>query len=334
MISRRKFGATLALLGGSLGTARAASVAEPTGTIRAVTLSSKLVPGPVETLVYLPVAAATSTEKLPLMLLLHGGNGSAQDLLRFVPTIDAEMAAGRVPPMAIAMPSARRSLYMDYRDGSERWESMILTELLPRLRAELPLSGKRADTLIGGISMGGLGCLRLAFKHPDQFAAVAALEPAIEPALAWDDVGPNVTFWRGEDVVRTMFGTPIDRSYWAANNPATIAKRNPERLLDLGIYLEVGTLDMLYLHEGAEFLHRILFDAGIAHEYRLVHGAEHVGPSLGPRLADALGFIGRQIAPPGWIDAGVEQTRARFDAMKRAAGLKVELPDPRRLRGR
>ena len=91
---------------------------------------------------------------------------------------------------------------------------------------------------------------------------------------------------------------------------------------------------MLYLHEGTEFLHRILFDAGVGHEYRLVRGAEHVGPSLYPRLADAIGFIGRQIDPPDWIDQSVVQARALMDAQKRAAGLPVEAVDPRRIRGR
>jgi S-formylglutathione hydrolase len=131
-----------------------------------------------------------------------------------------------------------------------------------------------------------------------------------------------------------MFGAPIDTAYWAANNPATIARQNPERLLDLAIYLDVGDQDMLYLTQGTEFLHRILFDAHIGHEYRLVHGAEHVGPSLLPRMADALGFIGRQIRPPDWIDARVLKARATFDEMKKAAGLPVEPVDPRRIRAR
>ena len=129
-----------------------------------------------------------------------------------------------------------------------------------------------------------------------------------------------------------MFGSPIDTAYWEDNNPATLAKRGPERLLGLGIYLDVGDQDMLYLYEGTEFLHRILFDAGLAHEYRLVQGAEHVGPSLGPRIADALGFIGRQIQPPDWIDATVLKTRAIMDEQKRRIGMPVEVVDPRRIK--
>lgn len=139
-------------------------------------------------------------------------------------------------------------------------------------------------------------------------------------------------FWRSDAVVEQIFGAPVDLDYWAANNPSTIATRDPDRLLGLGIYFDVGDQDMLYLDEGAEFLHRILFDSAIGHEFRFVRGADHVGPSLEPRLYDALGFIGRQIASPPWIDDATLNARAIFDQQKRAAGLPVEPTDPRRVR--
>jgi len=311
-----------------------AATAHTSGKTRIDELQSSNVPGGVRVSIHTPPGyGGTPAKPYPLILLLHGGNGSEQDLLRFTPTIDKAMAEGRIPQVVVAMPGARRSLYMDYKDGSQRWETFIIAELLPHLRQSLQVSPEHSGTFIAGWSMGGLGSLRLAFKHPDMFAAVAALEPAIEPALFWREIGPHVRFWRSEEVTREMFGSPIDTTYWEANNPATIAKRDPERLLGLGIYLDVGDQDMLYLHEGTEFLHRVLFDARLAHEYRLVHGAEHVGPSLEPRLADALGFIGRQIQPPDWIDQTVLRTRAIMDEQKRSIGMPVQVVDPRRIRG-
>jgi len=297
-------------------------------------LRSRHVPGDVPIAIHLPNGSDTSgPSPLPLLILLHGGDGSEQDLRRFAPLIDQAIGDGVLAPLVVAMPSARRSLYMDYRDGTERWETFIIAHLLPVLRRELNVAAERERTFVAGWSMGGLGSLRLAFKHPDLFGAVAAVEPAVEPALDWSPVRPHVQFWRPEEVSQKIFGSPIDESYWAANNPATIAKRDPARLFDLGIYLDVGDQDMLYLHEGVEFLHRVLFDAGIGHDYRLVHGAEHVGPSLEPRLQDALAFIGRQIVQPNWIDQQVIDHRAFMDERKRAAGLLVQPLDPRRMRG-
>ena len=71
---------------------------------------------------------------------------------------------------------------------------------------------------------------------------------------------------------------------------------------------------MLFLRHGAEFQYRILFDAGIAHEYRLDRATVHVGPSREPRFLSALGFIGRQIDAPVWIDGSAQRSRDRVAA--------------------
>ncbi|MDO8409549.1 MAG: alpha/beta hydrolase-fold protein [Phenylobacterium sp.] len=311
----------------------ASAMAHAKGRLTAHSLRSIHVPGDIPLNIYLPPGfEITPIRAYPLLLLLHGGGGSEKDLARFADVIDRAIAEGQIAPLVIAMPGARRSLYMDYRDRSEQWETFILQELVPHLRATLPVAATRPRTFLGGWSMGGLGALRLAFKHPETFGAVAAVEPALEPTLAWSEVGPEVKFWRSDEVYAQIFGSPVDAEYWAANNPATIARREPRRLVDLGVYVEVGDQDMLYLAQGVEFLHRVLFDAGVAHEYRLVRGADHVGPSLGPRLADALGFLGRQIEPPAWIDRQVMETRAVMDEQKRAAGLPVAAHDSRRIR--
>jgi S-formylglutathione hydrolase len=78
----------------------------------------------------------------------------------------------------------------------------------------------------------------------------------------------------------------------------------------------------------------VLFDKGLSHEYRLVRGAEHVGPSIAPRFLDALTFLGRVLNPPSnWTEApGVKQTRETVNGYKRAAGYPVKEPDGRRLR--
>ncbi len=331
MLTRRDFARFAAA--GTAASFAAPSLAASLGDVTIQPIASSHAPGELAVAIYRPPGYDRQrAERYPLLLLLHGGNGSERDILYFQSVFDAEILAGRVPPMVIAMPSARRSLYMDYHDGSQRWESFILRDVLPFLRRSEHVAQTREHTYIGGLSMGGLGALRIAFKHPRIFAAIAALEPAIEATLTWQGVGPETRFWRPETVLYPIFAQPVDARYWEANNPATIASRDPSRLLDLGIYLEVGDQDMLFLYEGVEFLHRVLFDARLAHEYRLVHGAEHVGRSLVPRMADALNFIGRQISPPLWIDEGVLGLRAIMDRQKRNADVEVQPVDPRQLR--
>ena len=109
------------------------------------------------------------------------------------------------------------------------------------------------------------------------------------------------TFYRA-DQYPEKFGVDdvVDEGYWAENNPATIAANAPERLRDLAIMIEAGTEDGFELHRGAEFLHRVLWDRGLKHEYRTVLGADHIGRSLNERFRYACAFISRQWNPERW----------------------------------
>ncbi len=260
-----------------------------------LSMKSTLVPGEVNVGVLLPPGYDEETSVYALVLLLHGGGGSSVMLERLRPLIEAAWDRGDLLPVVFATPSTGRSFYMDFRDGSERWETFIMAELLPELRRRFRVRPDAAGTVISGISMGGMGSLRLAFKHPDRFAAVAALEPAIEPAFAYDEIEPADRAYRPDELYERIFGDPVDREYWRANHPLYIARENAGTLKRSGlqIYLEVGDQDRLNLFRGAEMLHRLLFDAGVKHEYRLVRGADHTGTSIPGRVLNALGFIDR-----------------------------------------
>lgn len=305
------------------------------GKILNLRVETSHVAGPVDVAVYLPAGYdAKRAAAYPLIIQLHGGGGNSGNMTGMAETLEAGIKAGLVPASVSVMPSAGRSFYMDYRDGSQKWETFIVTDLLAWMRANYNVPKTREGTLITGISMGGMGSLRIAFKHPGAFQAVASMQPGIEPALAFKDVNLRDRFWRDDALLQSIYGKPVDEAFWAANNPATIANTNPESLVGLGIYLEAGDQDMFFLHHGTEFLHRILFDKGISHEYRLVKGAEHVGPSIAPRFLNALEFFGRILNPPTtWTEgSAVKQARQRVDNFKRAAGYPVKEPDGKRLR--
>lgn len=286
-------------------------------------LETDKVPSPVSFAVLTPPGYEDSDGRYPLLLWLHGGGGSSDFLVDQQPLFERVWRAGHVPGMVVATPSAGRSLYVDFRDGSQRWESFLLEEFLPHLQASYRIDPERI--WVGGVSMGGMGALRLAFKHPDRFRAVVALEPGIEPALRFSEIELEDRFWRGDAFFAERFGDPVDEDYWAANNPATIAARDPERLRSSGlaIFLEVGTEDAFGLYRGTEFLHRILFDHRVPHEYRYLMGADHVGRTLGWRIQDALLFLGRIDAPDA-EDPEVERVRRMVRALQRRAGLDAD----------
>ena len=290
--------------------------------------ASQLVEGKCETrLVHAPVEYAAllpdgyeNAKGLPLLFFLHGGGGDKSFLARLRSVFDEMWKSGALPPMVVVTPSAGRSFYMDYKDGSEKWETFIVTEFLDHLRAKFRVTRERKGTLLFGISMGGLGALRIGFKYPEKFGALAALEPGIDPVLKWRDLSSRYKFYRGQDLMETIFGKPFDEAYWEANNAASIAMARADRLRGsgLGIYLDAGDEDVFYLHEAAEFLHRILWDQKILHEYHLVRGADHVGRTIRPRTMEALAFLARMLNPPP-PDPEAEATRRRLEPLKRAA---------------
>ena len=262
-------------------------------------LPTQLIPHPLAYTVLLPDGYDPAGAPLPLLLALHGGDGDHDFLQHQQPYIEKMWAAGTLPKMIVATPNAERSFYMDRKDATEKWETAILFSLVDHLREQYRISRDRSGLFIYGISMGGMGALRMGLKHPERVGAVVALEPGIDPALKWTDVKPRNRFWRSDQLMESIFGNPVDESYWEANNPANMAISNAAKIREsaVAIYFDAGDEDMFHLQEAAEYLHRILYDHQIPHEYHLVRGADHLGSSLPPRIQDGLSFLSHVITP-------------------------------------
>ncbi|MEM7285353.1 MAG: alpha/beta fold hydrolase [Actinomycetota bacterium] len=279
------------------------------------TLATDLVSGPVE---YATLRAGDPGGDPGLLLFLHGGGQSRDSLEEFRPVFEQAWATGVLPPMVVATPSAGRSFYLDDAAGDSWWEQFIVDEFIPHLQATEGTVGLPSLT---GFSMGGLGSLRMAFRRPDRFAVVAALEPAIETTADWDALPVRDRFYRPMELMHELYGDPIDREHFRRNSPLHLATTNHVAIAasGLAILVECGDEDALELHRGAEVLHRALFDRGIDHEYRSVRGANHIGATTAPRLLDALSFIGRSLTP-AQPDEQLEMTVPFFDAMRRESG--------------
>ena len=264
-------------------------------------IETNLVPSPVKYSVLLPKDYDTSKKTYPLALALHGGGGYMGFLKNQLKPIIVDMWKRKVlPEMVFVTPHCDRCFYIDYKDGSQKWETFIISELLPHLREQFRISIDTQNTFLMGVSMGGMGTLRLGLKHLDTFSVLVAFEPAIEPTLEWRDINEEDTRYRGMAIYEEKFGKPVDEEYWKLNNPIYIAKENTKEIRESGmkIYLEVGTEDMLGLFRGTEFMHRVLFDNKIPHEFRYVFGADHVGSSMNERFLNGLSFLNRMITDP------------------------------------
>ena len=281
---------------------------------REATLDTTLVPSPLEYSVLRPgpaLLADDANDELPILLFLHGGGGDRTALKSSRQLFERAWRDGLLPPMVVATPSSTAlSYYMDFHDGSERWTTLLAGEF-PRQVGERH-GGDPTRVAIAGYSMGGVGALRVSFKNPHAFFAVVGMAAGIEPAVEFDDLPAWYEGWK-RPRLGTRFGTPVDPAFWAANNPASIAAADPDRLREseLAILVECGAEDQFHNHVGNEFLHRVLTEQQIPHEYRLVLGEAHV-PVAPERTLAALAFIGRALRGPG--DAK-RAARARSDAM-------------------
>lgn len=229
------------------------------------------------------------------LLQLHGGGSSAEELAFLEPLIELAWERSELPPMLLVCASTPPfGFYMDSRDRSELWETFLVEEFLPHLRQTYRVGTERQSSAIIGMSMGGYGALKIAFRRPELFIAVRAVDPAILPALSLSDLIPRNLLLIVESLA-ALGVQPPDEGHFSANNPASILVKNRDKVVAtrLRIYMEAGSADTVRLHEGTEFLHRIPWKLDVPHEYRHVLGAGHIGPSLERRYLDALSFVGR-----------------------------------------
>jgi S-formylglutathione hydrolase len=266
-------------------------------TVVTVEITTSLVPSPVQCDLVLPPDGPTGTA-LPLVIALHGGGGGDGFAEILTPLITRAWLNAELEPCVLAVPKSGRSFWIDDIRGEARWETFVLEELSIGVAAHVALDGRVA---LIGVSMGGLGVLRLALKHPDRYVAVAALEPGIESAMTWEDVDIQSTGVRDAALFERFHGSPVDPRHFALNHPPALVAPQAEaiRSSGLALYIECGEDDALGLDQGAELMHHLLQEHRVRHEYHLVLGADHIGRTLPRRFAEAMAFLGRSLRPEG-----------------------------------
>jgi len=111
----------------------------------------------------------------PVLHLLHGLSDDHTAWLRYTSIERHARAAG----IAVVMPAAGRSFYVDEAHGHAYW-TWISEELPQRVGEFFRLSERPEDTYVAGLSMGGYGALKLGLTHPKRYAGVASLSGAVD----------------------------------------------------------------------------------------------------------------------------------------------------------
>jgi S-formylglutathione hydrolase FrmB len=124
-------------------------------------------------LVYLPPGYASTTQRYPVLYLLHGRNGHADSFLEvgLQESLDRLIAQGAVPPMIAVMIQDRAGLN-NWRDLGRRHSATYVVEVQEMVDRMLPTMATRAGRAIAGSSMGGFGSMNVALANPGRFAVV------------------------------------------------------------------------------------------------------------------------------------------------------------------
>jgi len=237
---------------------------------------------------------ASDAPALPVCLFLYGGGGSCETLLELRPWLEEAWQHARLPACRVITPDVGPySFYLDDAARGQAWLSFLRQRLLPHVAAADGVS-------VVGISMGGYGALKLAFEEPARVRAVAAVAPMLEPAFSADQVRPRSCFAYPPEAPAALLGPLRDPALYASDPPVQRARRRHEQIRehDLAIWIDAGSRDALHAHDGAELLHRVLWELDIPHEYHLLRDADHVGPTVLPRLEAAFRWTLEKLVPP------------------------------------
>lgn len=196
---------------------------------------------------------------LKTMYLLHGIFGNYMDWL----TCSRVAYWADERNLAVIMPSADNSFYVDNEKAGAMYGEFFGRELVDATRELFPLSEKREDTFIAGLSMGGFGAVRTGLRYPQTFGALAGLSSAliVEDAVNSDEGTPTIIGRRS--YFASVFGD-LDKLTGSDNDPKALAVKTKKEELP-AIYLCCGTEDFL-LKQNQDF-HKYLEEHGIPHTY-------------------------------------------------------------------
>jgi len=245
--------------------------------------------------VYAPPSLADA-EVLPLVVFLHGGGDDVDclDEAGFGARLDQAIAAGRVPRVVIAVPQGDFGFWEDWADGTRKYRSWVVEEMLPQVQAKYHTQACPEGCHVMGISMGGHGALRFGLKRPDMFSTITALSAPIfdtEQMLEFRE-----HFWWGLVVpVGRIWGKSKDRAVMARDD-LFVEWSKPEDLSGRRLRVAWATDDRKEVIKTSQKFHAHLQDKHIPHSFEVFPG-DHEWDAWMPALERALGVqVGAQPA--------------------------------------
>ena len=185
-------------------------------------------------------SAPQQEQPLKTLYLLHGIFGDNNDWVCGTRV----MAWAQDRNLAVVMPAGENSFYVDNPTASRNFGSFISKDLVEFTRRSFPLSHRREDTFIGGLSMGGFGAIVNGLQHPETFGAVCALSSA----LILDSMQENREYtdflMTNKGYYESVFGD-LDQVRGGVNDYDALAEQVAKEPVKPRFYMACGTEDSL-----------------------------------------------------------------------------------------
>lgn len=163
--------------------------------------------------------------------------------------------------LAVVMPSGDNMCYVDQEKSHNLYGEFIGQELVEITRKMFPLSDKKEDTFIAGLSMGGYGALRNGLKYHNTFGYIGGLSSALIVEGMNKRTNDSPMFIDRRDFAESVFGDLAVVEEGDMNPAWLIKKLTKEGAALPKIYLACGTED--FLLEANRRLHEVMKEAGV-----------------------------------------------------------------------
>jgi S-formylglutathione hydrolase FrmB len=205
----------------------------------------------------------SSTRTWPQLYLLHGG---FDDYTSWYDQTEIEQLAASRQVIVVLPDTSWCSAYTDWwnygNGGRPKWETFVMTEITQILSRGYRANDRRA---IGGNSMGGLGSMKLAANHSEDFDAAAAFSGNVDPLHQYPGGSghdkPGLACLADWKRVWGDPAIPAQRAIWERNNPWNQAAN----LRGMSLFLAAGNGDPVEAEtqRQAKGLQKRLGDLGI-----------------------------------------------------------------------
>ena len=258
----------------------------PTGQLTKVPFPSQVLGNQRSLTIYTPPGYYSSSRPLPLLILMDAEAYTSEIPVPAI--LDNLLNGGKIPPvvavfvgnLAAGQPAARTTELSCHKHFSK----FLGEELAPWIRARYRVSTVAADTILGGVSRGGLAAICAALEYPEQFGNVSAQSGFF--------VYKDRNWFKNADPASAPDAESQEEMAW--EHYGTVMQRvAATRKLPLRFYLDIGKFENNF-HPSPLIANRHLRDVLIAKGYEVKYqefAGHHSAVNWRGTFSDALLFL-------------------------------------------